>query len=47
VLTFSCGHEALEVEARRFEETARRDPNVERRQSDETFESVDTEGGRP
>jgi hypothetical protein len=33
VLTFSCGHE---VEARRLDETAGRDPNVERRTSDET-----------
>lgn len=44
VLTFSCGHE---VEARRLDEAAHRDPNVERRESDETVEPLDTEGGRP
>lgn len=42
VLTFSCGHE---VEARRLQEAARRDPNVERRKSDESIEPVDSEGG--
>jgi hypothetical protein len=37
VLTFTCGHE---VEAHRLEEAARRDPNVERRESDETVGDV-------
>jgi hypothetical protein len=37
VLTFSCGHE---VEAHRLEESARRDPNVERRQSDDTVDEI-------
>ena len=37
VLTFTGGHE---VEAHRLEEAARRDPNVERRESDETVGDV-------
>jgi hypothetical protein len=37
VLTFTCGHE---VEAHRLEEAARRDPNVERRDSEETVGDV-------
>ena len=37
VLTFTCGHE---VEAHRLEEAERRDPNVERRESDETVGDV-------
>ena len=42
VLTFSCGHE---VESRRLREAAGSDPNVERRQSDESLGAVDPEGG--
>ena len=37
VLTFTCGHE---VEAHRLEEAERRDPNVERRESDETVDEI-------
>ena len=37
VLTFSCGHE---VEAHRLDESARRDPNVERRESDDTVDEI-------
>jgi hypothetical protein len=37
VLTFTCGHE---VEAHRLEEAARRDPNVERRDSEETVGDI-------
>ncbi len=38
VLTFTCGHE---VEAHRLEEAARRDPNVERRDTPETVDDVE------
>ncbi|HEY7660916.1 MAG TPA: hypothetical protein VIC58_10000 [Actinomycetota bacterium] len=38
VLTFSCGHE---VEAGGLAEAARTDPNVERRQTDETVDPVE------
>jgi hypothetical protein len=37
VLTFTCGHE---VEAHRLEEAARRDPNVEGRESDDTVDEI-------
>ena len=37
VLTFSCGHE---VEAHRLEESAGRDPNVERRESDDSVDEI-------
>ena len=37
VLTFTCGHE---VEAHRLDEAERRDPNVERRESEETVGDV-------
>jgi hypothetical protein len=37
VLTYTCGHE---VEAHRLEEAARRDPNVEGRESGETVGDV-------
>jgi hypothetical protein len=37
VVTFSCGHE---VEAHRLEESARRDPNVEGRESDDTVDEI-------
>lgn len=37
MLTFTCGHE---VEAHRLQEAARRDQNVERRQSEDTADDV-------
>lgn len=42
VLVFSCGHE---VEASRLAEVARDDPNVERRQTEDTVGPVEVEGG--
>ncbi|HSJ51724.1 MAG TPA: hypothetical protein VLA90_10645 [Actinomycetota bacterium] len=44
VLAFSCGHEVL---ARELGEAARDDPNVERRETPQTVEPIDPEGGRP
>lgn len=44
VLAFTCGHEIL---ARELGEAARDDPNVERRETPETVEPIDREGGRP
>lgn len=42
MLTFSCGHE---VEARSLADSARDDPNMERRTTEETVEPVRSEGG--
>ena len=47
VLRFSCGHE---VEAGRLEEATSADPNVERRESEDTVEptgATGPSGGRP